>query len=239
MRKSNLSILIVIILFSFSCVPLEKISRHDFDSGYFKLKSPGVQPSDVYVNLIEDSVVVCKVTVKGKSKFPEPSSSQGIRIDQIRSGSFLYKSTFVKKSMDFDLSTVALKYRPAYSGVPNQLSYNINALLYLGLRRDFYMIKSHISPLNMGNSYLRHIGFDAGLLAGFGITPVNPTVTNGNTVLEYDGFYFQKAIAAFFTIDQMSVGLALGFDNLLDSNSHIWIYNRKPWIGLVLGIANF
>lgn len=239
MRRSTLFIIILIILSCFSCVPLEKISRHDFDSGYFKMKSKGIRSSKVYINLIEDSVVVHKVTGEGKTREPELSSAQGIRIRDIRSGSYLYNSWFQKNSIDLDLSTVALKYRPAYSGVPNQLSYNINALLYFGIRRDFYTIKSNISPLKKINSNIRHIGFDAGVLAGFGITPVNPTVTNNKTVQEYDGFYFQKGLAVFLSIGQMSVGLALGFDNLLDTNSHIWIYNQKPWIGIVLGIANF
>ncbi len=33
--------------------------------------------------------------------------------------------------------------------------------------------------------------------------------------------------------------LAAGFDNLLDNNKSIWIYNNKPWFGIMLGIANF
>jgi hypothetical protein len=37
----------------------------------------------------------------------------------------------------------------------------------------------------------------------------------------------------------MSVGLAIGFDNLVDKNKSVWIYNQKPYIGLVIGIANF
>jgi hypothetical protein len=239
MKRSKLFILILLMLACFSCVPLEKISRHDFDSGYYKMKSSCCKPSDVYIDLVEDSIIVYKVTGEGKTKAPELSSAQGIRFSQIDNSSFLHESSFIKNSIDLDLSTVILKYRPSYSGVPNQLSSNINAVIYFGLRRDFYRVKSNISPLKKVSSNLRHIGFDAGFLAGFGITPVNPTVTNSKLVQEYDGFYFQKGLALFFTIDRMSVGLALGFDNLLDENSHIWIYNQKPWIGIVLGIANF
>ena len=239
MKVCNLLILTLITLLSFSCASLEKISRHDFDSGYFKLKTPEARSTDIYVNLIEDSVTVYQTTLKGKSKVPDLPSSQGITISNIKPGSFLYNATFVKKSVDFDLSTVITKYRPTSSGVPNQLSYNINAIFYLGLRKDFYMIKSHLSPLKTCKSNIRQIGFDAGFFAGVATTPINTTVTNSQILLEYDGIVFQKGIAAFFTIERMSVGIALGFDNLLDKNSRVWVFNQKPWLGLILGIANF
>jgi hypothetical protein len=224
---------------AFSCVPLEKISRHDFDSGYFKMKTPGTKSSAVYVDLKEDSATIYKVTGKGKEKTPDLSSTLGIKISEIKPGSILYNGTFIKRSLDVDLSTVALKYRPPRSDVPNQMSYNINAALYIGIRRDFFIVKSHPSPLKKENPYIRQIGFDAGIFTGFGITPINPSVTNNNTFLEYDGLFFQKGAAVFFTIDRMSVGFSVGFDNLLDPNSNIWIYNKKQWIGLVVGIANF
>jgi hypothetical protein len=35
---------------------------------------------------------------------------------------------------------------------------------------------------------------------------------------------------------RITLGLSLGFDNLLDPNEHIWAYQQKPWIGLMLGI---
>ena len=72
-----------------------------------------------------------------------------------------------------------------------------------------------------------------------GITQINPTVTGNQVELEYDGIVFQKGIGAFITIDRMSVGIVLGFDNLLDENKTVWLYNQKPYLGLSIGIANF
>jgi hypothetical protein len=100
-------------------------------------------------------------------------------------------------------------------------------------------MRSKMSPLHIQNTQIRHIGFDAGVFAGIGITPINPTTTNSHILLEYDGMVFQKGIAGFITIEFMSVGIAVGFDNLLDENSKYWVYNQKPWIGVVIGIANF
>jgi hypothetical protein len=239
MKTGNLTILILLILTSFSCVSINKISRHDFDTGYFKLKSPEVKPEKIYADLTGDSITVFSVTGEGRQRAPEILSSRGMNINNIRPGSFLNNSVFIKNSLDIDLSTVLIKYRFESSGVPNQLNANLNGALYLGFRKDYYSFRSKLSPLNVYKTQRRHIGFDAGVFAGLGITPVNYTVTNNHTMLEYDGIVFQKGIAGFITIEFMSVGIALGFDNLLDGNSKYWVFNQKPWIGLVLGIANF
>jgi hypothetical protein len=232
-------VVIIICLFTFSCVPLEKISRHDFDSGYYKIKTPGSSAANIYLDLKGDSVTIYDTDIQGKSKTPDKTSARVVKISEISQGGLLYNSTLVRKSIDFDLSTVLLKYRNETEDVPNQLSYNVNAVLYCGIRRDFFMIRSHPTPLNKNNPFIRQIGLDIGLMAGMGITPVNATVTKSRTLLEYDGWFFQKGIAAFLTFERMTVGISIGVDNLLDKNSNIWIYNQKPWIGLVLGIANF
>ena len=41
------------------------------------------------------------------------------------------------------------------------------------------------------------------------------------------------------TFDRMSVGIVLGFDNLMDRIKLSWLYNQKPYLGLSIGIANF
>jgi hypothetical protein len=115
---------------------------------------------------------------------------------------------------------------------------NFNAALYIGGRKDFFSFKQHKEVLR-SIPYIRQTGFDAGLFAGFGITFMSPTNTEGRTGQEYDGIVFQKGAAVFFTFDRISVGLACGFDNLIGADSKIWIYNNKPWFGLALGIANF
>jgi hypothetical protein len=141
--------------------------------------------------------------------------------------------------MDVDLATILTKLRPSTAGIPVQLNSNLNAILYAGVRKDFYIIRTRRSVLNATHSFIRQLGYDAGLFAGVGITPINPTVTDNHTSLEYEGVVFQKDVAAFITIDRMSVGLTIGFDNLMGSDSKYWVYNNKPWIGFAIGIANF
>jgi hypothetical protein len=142
-----------------------------------------------------------------------------------------------KTSMDLDASTAIFKYRFAAGDVPNQLSASLNANLYVGYRKDFFSFTSRKTPTGHTNVKLHHREFDMGVFAGFGITPVNPTVTSGQVSQEYDGMVFQKGVALFGGWGNMTLGLGLGFDTLLDNNHQYWIYHEKPWLGLFIGIA--
>ncbi|MDP4222817.1 MAG: hypothetical protein Q8868_05830 [Bacteroidota bacterium] len=226
-------------IFSPGCVPFDKIYSHEFNSGYFNLKSSGLAPQKIYIDINGDSLSVYPVIQEGKESIPDKSGLRGTRIEKVLPGNFLYGSTFVKTSADVDLSTVILKFRPAAKGVASQLNSNVNGLFYIGFRKDFFRFKASASPVKEITPFIRHTGFDFGLFGGIGITPVNPTVTMNRTIQEYDGIVFQKGIAFFATYESLSVGIALGFDNLLNPDRKIWIYNQKPWLGIVLGIANF
>lgn len=232
-------IFLTIMVITIRCAPFDKIYSHDFDSGYFRLKTSENKNDIVYANVKGDSVSVFSVSGKGKNMLPDTDNKKTFCIGSVNPGDPVYNSSFVKTSADIDLSTVLLKYRPAAGDVPQQLNANVNGILYAGFRKDFFKIKSLPSILNMSGSFIRHTGIDFGIFAGFGITQINPTVTMGRTLQEYDGIVFLKGISGFVTYENMSVGLALGFDNLLDHNKNIWVYNNKPWLGLVIGIANF
>lgn len=239
MKKIVLFAVVLPFIIITGCAPLDEIYSHDFDSGYFKLKPANANSEMVYLNINSDSISVYPVIKKGQSPDPDDSGARDFVLYKIGPGNYLHNSTFIKRSADIDLSSVVLKYRPGLSNVPPQLNSNINGVIYTGFRTDYFKIKTVHSKLNDVNTFIRHTGFDFGLFAGIGITPVNPTVTENNTTQEYDGIIFQKGFSVFATYEHMSVGLAIGFDNLLDRNRNIWIYNQKPWIGLVLGIANF
>jgi len=238
MKFSVLIWIVLAVLLFAGCAPIGSIAKHELNSGYYKFNSAKIATSKVYADVYEDSIIIFqkKEPVSGK---PDPSSGLGSKISSIGPDNDLYGSRFIKKSIEVDLSTILAKLRPATSGVPAQMNANLNALIYLGARNDIYRIKTYSSVLNKHNSTIKHFGYDAGLFAGIGIVPVNPTVTNDNTSLEYDGIVFQKGIGVFITIDNVSVGLTLGFDNLIGGSSIKWIYNNKPYIGLAIGIANF
>jgi hypothetical protein len=239
MRLNNVLIPGLIIIFASGCATVKTVTRHDFDSGFYTQKKEGEDPHKIYADVMEDSLAVYPLIIEEGKETPDISSHIGTKISEIKPGNSFYKNSFSNKSIDIDLSTVLMKLRPHQKDVPTQLSYNINAALYIGLRRDFYKLIPYKSALKKETSFVRQLGFDFGLFAGIGMTAMNPWVTEGKVPIEYDGIVFQKGIAGFITIDRMSVGLSLGFDNLLDSNKKSWVYNQKPYIGLMIGILNF
>jgi hypothetical protein len=227
---------VIILLLSFSsCAPIESIYTHDFASGYYKLKiKESGEVRKIYSDLSGDTINVYDVVKTGGHKSPGPGPERIIIVSEIGAG-----NRFVRTSVDADLSTILTKLRPAQGNVPLQLNANLNALVYTGFRKDYFTLKNRIDPLKRSEPFIRQLGFDVGLFAGLGITQVTPTNTDFRTLKEYDGVVFQKGVAAFFSFEKISIGISLGFDNLLDGNSNIWLYNQKPYIGLVLGIANF
>ncbi len=81
-----------------------------------------------------------------------------------------------------------------------------------------------------------HFGYSVGLFSGFGNTLVSPTNTQNILDSEYDGIVWSKGIAAIVGVNNFTVGLTFGFDNLLDKNKKFWLYENKPWIGLGFGL---
>ena len=229
----------VFLLAVFSCAPVHKIARHDFDSGIYTLKTEDSVTQQVYTKVSGDSLTVYPLTPSGLTKTPDVTRFSATGISDVSAGNYFFKSRFTRNSIDVDLTTILLKYRPEQMEVPNQLSSNINAALYIGLRKDFFKMMSYKTPLKEEYSFLRQTAFDAGLFAGIGITPVNPTVTSGTVNIEYDGIVFQKGIAGYITFDNMSIGITLGFDTLLDKNKGAWLFNEKPYLGIAIGISNF
>jgi hypothetical protein len=239
MRSALVPVSGILLFAAFSCVPVHKIARHDFDSGIFKLETEDAVNQEVYTKVSGDSITVYPLTTSGSTKVPDINGFSATRIGIVSSENYFYKSRFTKNSIDADLTTILLKYRPEQGDVPNQLSSNLNAALYVGLRKDFFKIIPYKTPLKEEFSFLRHTAFDAGFFAGIGITPVNPTVTSGNVNLEYDGIVFQKGIAGYITFANMSIGITLGFDTLLDKNRKVWLFSEKPYLGIAIGISNF
>jgi hypothetical protein len=239
MKNFDAFIIIVALLLLTSCGSVDKIARHDFYTGYYKFKPEDASVTRVYVEESGDSLNIYNVVFDGRKKSPDTTTRRPVVISTVNSGDYMHNSTFHRNSFDIDLTTAILKYRPSQKDVPRQLNANLNAALYAGLRKDYFKIVTRTNPLKQTSSSLRHFGFDAGFFAGFGITPVNFTVTSGHTELEYVGIVFEKGLAVYFGIDFLTFGISLGFDNLLDENHKYWVYNQKPWIGLMLGIANF
>lgn len=217
---------------SASCSTIDKASRHDFGSGYYKLEA-GKKKETVYVDVTEESIDVYR---QGAGKLPDKDKFLSIPVNAPDS---LLASPlkFRRQSLDIDITTILLKYRPAVPGSPPQLNTDLNFALYAGWRHDSYKIAGSRDPLGKGQHRITNLGFDAGFFTGAGATPVNPFTTNNRTGHDYSGMIVQAGVAIFFESNMASFGLAAGFDHLLNRDREIWIYNKKPWIGFVVGVA--
>ncbi|MCF0052640.1 hypothetical protein LXM25_21390 [Dyadobacter sp. LJ53] len=155
---------------------------------------------------------------------------------QVISQSSINSVYFKQSSFDVDFLSIPFKYRPAKSGIPNQFNTNLNGAVYVGYRNDIYQLSFRKTPLNKYQRETRHYGISYGFFTGLGGTAMNPSVTDNQISIEYDGLVWGKGIAGIIGINNFTVGLALGFDNLLDENKKVWIYQGKPWLGLAFGL---
>ena len=215
-----------------SCSVFEKTSRHGFESGFYSYKSQNGQTSRVYLDMEDDSVTAFPLS--GATPVEEPLFVFSLSSPQ-HSG--FYPEKFIKKSLDIDITSIVFKFRPGVQGLPAQLTTDFNAAMYAGWRRDNYMLRRSSPLIHKKRLEVTGRGFDAGIFAGPGTTLIAPFVTQGNVVNEYNGMILQFGLAGFIESNIASFGISTGYDYLLSPDRNIWIYNKIPWVGFIIGIA--
>lgn len=224
----------ILLLLLSSCTILKESPKTSFVDGIYTHKDTGGK-QQVYVDIEDETIRVFSVTKAGRHWLSD-SSRLMASYPKYMMGSGYPKSRFSKYSLDLDFITIPLKYRFATGTVPQQLNANINGAVFLGYRTDRYSVVYNANPIKLPARKISHYGFSFGLCTGLGNTDMNATNTNNRLTKEYDGLVWNKGIAAIIAIDNFTMGLVCGFDNLLDEHSGIWIYESKPWIGLGLGL---
>lgn len=214
-----------------SCSTLEKTSSHGFTSGYYKLDQDK-KVKKVYLDVTEERLELYDL----RGQMPDRASFLSIPLTESDS-SLPATWVFRKQSLDIDITTILLKYRPSVSGLQPQFTADLNFAMYAGWRHDTYKIKSSMDPLGKRHRKITGMGYDYGIFAGAGTTPVNPFTTNNRTEDDYGGMIYQMGIAGFLESNIASFGLSMGFDHLLNSDRKIWVYQNRPWIGFIVGIA--
>jgi hypothetical protein len=189
----------------------------------------------VFVDMNEDSLFVHPYSNNDKGSSAPSKESQLVLPYEILQPTE-QQSVFSKSSYDIDFITIPLKYRFAQKSVPPQLNANLTGAIYLGYRTDRYAVKYHSNPLQKSLRNITHFGFSVGVYTGLGNTFMSPTNTGNQIDQEYDGLIWTKGIAGIIGLNSFTIGLTLGFDNLLDRNRKVWIYESKPYIGFALGL---
>ena len=223
---------VVFVVFLTSCNTLEKVSMHGFNSGYYKLESKQESDQNVYVEVTDEKIDVYHQTKK------QPDTYAFLTIPLKPSDSIqINPMVFKKESLDVDITAILLKYRPSVYGLPGQMTTDFNIGLYAGWRHDSYKIVSRIDPLGKNHHKINNWGYDFGLFAGPGATLISPFTTQNEVVDEYSGMIIQTGMAGFIESNIASFGIAVGLDSLLNSDREVWIYDKKPWVGFIVGIA--
>lgn len=233
--RSTIQYLIVVVsmgIWMVSCSTLEKASTHGLSSGYYTMKPVKGETQKVYLDIKDDTVSVHHV-VKA-----EPERSRSSVIDLKASGDVdMDPVVFRKQSLDIDITSILLKYRPSVSGLPAQLTTDINFALYAGWRFDSYHMSTGKDPLGKTYVKTRARGFDFGFFAGAGAASVSPLNTLGRVNDEYSSMILQGGVAGFVETNFASFGVAVGVDHLLSKDRQVWVYQNKPWVGFIIGIA--
>ena len=226
------TLVLIMIFFLSSCSIIEKSSIHEFNDGYYRVSTDSFENKKLYVSVSEDEIIGNTINKSGIKEVQPAFHFQLKEPNQ-----FAGKVSFIKSSLDIDISSVLMKYRPSVYGLPAQLSTDFNLALYGGWRKDMYRIMYETTPAGIKKFKQSHRGWDVGLFAGAGNTLVGPFSTRSVVTDEYNGFILQSGIAGFLETGFASFGLAGGFDNLTGPNGKDWIYQRKWWLGFMIGIA--
>ncbi len=204
---------------------------HGFNSDYYKM-ADGKKGLKVYADITDEQIDVYRAAEKMTAK------DLLLSIPMKQADSVLMpRLKFSKHSLDIDLTTIPLKYRPPVSGLPAHLNPDLNIAVYAGWRHDTYKLIRRTDPLGRRYKQIKSFGFDFGGFVGLGGTAVNPFSTNNRTNNDYIGMIVQTGLAGFVEASFMSFGVAVGIDNLVNRDRKIWVYNNRPWVGFIVGIA--
>ena len=218
------------------CSTIRDAPKFSFSDGHYRVYLPGTKPTRVYVENEDDSISIFLLRKSDNHYIINPQTRHVLVLKKIRDDSLFRNSTFVHPSFDLDFQTLPIIYRPPSEGFPRQLSSNINGVIYTGYRRDIYNIRYRKLVLGKYKRQITHYGYSIGGFTGLGITAMNPWVTKNAINIEYDGSVWMKGFSFIVGVQSLSVGLAVGWDHLLDENRKYWIYQGKPWVGLALGL---
>ncbi|TXK51920.1 hypothetical protein FVR03_03015 [Pontibacter qinzhouensis] len=226
----------MLVLLLGGCASYQESPKYQFSEGIYRQRFSDSLTSRVYVDFNEEQLLLFPLQSVSDTWQPDTSRVVALDLPKERQQALPATLSFSKPSFDLDVLTMPFKFRPSAGGLPAQLNTNFQGALYLGMRRDVFKINYKPTPLQNYRKHFNHFGYSLGLFTGLGSSVVNETVTNNQVSYEYDGVLFSNGIGAVLGVNNLSIGLAVGADFLMDSNRSSWVYQRKPWVGLAFGL---
>ncbi|WP_197076725.1 hypothetical protein [Hymenobacter terrenus] len=148
-----------------------------------------------------------------------------------------HRLLLLRRRLDLDVFTIPFKVRPPQGGVPVQLNTNFNAAIYVGRRLDFYSLRTkHTTPFG-ATARIQATGLGYGAFVGVGSTLVSADVTRQRpSTTEYEGLVVHSGLATIYDARAFNIGLAVGIDQLWGPDGSYWVYQHKPWFGVLFGL---
>lgn len=218
-----------------SCITLQYAPHETLVDGYYRTTEPVEGNKNVYLEWMQEDILLHHIQ-ENDNEFVDSIQEETISFPERLQEVDMEDLSLVKPSFDVDLITILFKYRPSEPSLPRQLNSDLSGAIYTGYRRDHFRIGYDKVPTGEYRRQVSHIGYSAGVFTGFGATLVNPWVTSDQISDEYEGVVFSAGVAGLVGVNQFTVGIALGWDRLLDRNRQHWIYQNKPWVGATVGI---
>jgi hypothetical protein len=201
-----------------SCATLRNSPKYQLDNGMYLFRQEDIKYLRTKVFVNNDSIIVYK----------EGAPDHLITVNESN-------QYFLKRSFDVDVVTVPFKYRPGSSALPRQLTTDFNGNIFIGYRFDRFRIAQEKTPIGNKKHYY-HRGITIGATGGIGSTAITPWTTNNKITDEYSGFILNRGVAVMLGVNNLTVGIGIGWDYLTDRDKDVWIYQNKPWYGLTVGL---
>lgn len=177
----------------------------------------------VQVQLVEDTIHLM-------------DAGGGIRTLPMMSREAMSAVVLVRPSMDVDVLTAPLKYRLATGNARPRLETQLGGLIYFGRRMDRYRLTWPDLGFASRARKEAHIGLSMGLFVGLGGVQVAPWTTGNRLEEDYTGVAASAGCALIGAVGGTTLGAAIGWDHLLNDQHRVWIYEGRPWLGLVFGV---
>lgn len=223
------------ILYLTGCRSQKDSPKFNFADGVYHTKIKG-KKQQVYVENTQDSISIYRLNKGWRHTPVKPSELVRRTFAQRAITETLHNNKYWQNGFDVDVMTIPIKFRPSAPSFPRQFSNHLNGAVYLGYRTDVYKLSIVTDPIGRPHEKIKHYGISTGIVTGFGMTPLNPWVTNNGISIEYDGMVWSKGVAIMMGVENFTFGLTAGIDHLLDGNRQVWIYQGRPYLGLAVGL---
>jgi hypothetical protein len=219
MHSIKIISVLLFLLCIWSCGTLKDSPKYQLSNDVYKFGHRGIKFENAYVFVEEDSIAV----------FSNENYKTPATIDTSKD------YFFIKNSFDLDVMTVPFKYRPGTSGLPRQLNSEFNGNAFVGYRIDKFRWRISQTPFGAKNK-INHRALTLGGFGGLGSTTISPTTTQNQTADEYNALILTRGLGVMVGINNITVGIGIGWDYVTDRDKDIWVYQNKPWYGLTVGL---